>query len=59
MRYLDDKGVTMKGSLIHIVLDITNFGWIVYNWAIVYNCQNSLEVVVHMIIIDQCNQTVC
>ena len=33
------------------------FGSIVYNSAIVYNRQNFLKVAVHMIIIDQYNQT--
>ena len=32
-------------------------GSIVYNRAIVYKHQNFLKVVVHVIIIDQCNQT--
>ena len=30
---------------------------VVYNKAIVYKRQNVLKVVVHVIIIDQCNQT--
>ena len=34
------------------------FGSVVYNQAIVYKCQTFLKVVVHMIIIDLCNQTV-
>ena len=33
-------------------------GLIIYNQAIGYKCQNFLKVVVHMIIIDQYNQTV-
>ena len=33
------------------------FGSIVHNRAIVYKHQNFLKVVVHVIIIDQCNQT--
>ena len=33
------------------------FGSIVHNRAIVYKRQHVLKVVVHVIIIDQCNQT--
>ena len=41
-----------------IVPDSASFiGWIVYKRAIVYNLQKFLKVVVHVIIIDQCNQT--
>ena len=32
-------------------------GSVVYNQAIVYKCQNFLKVAVHLIIVDQSNQT--
>ena len=48
-QYLHDCAISWIPSLI--------FGSIVYNRAIVYKRHNFLKVVVHVIIIDQCNQT--
>ena len=50
--------VEVKCSLI-LCIGKDIFGLTVYNGAIVYRCQNFLKAVVHVVIINQCNQTMC
>ena len=44
---------------LHFATHPAFFGSIVYHGAIIYKCQNFLKVIVHMITVDQCNQTAC
>ena len=55
--YLNRRVFVMFESSFSAIVRKYCFGLIAYNRAIVYKPQNFLKVVVHVIIIDQSNQT--
>ena len=52
----DPKRAVWSGSTVFRVHQAI-IGSILYNRAIIYKRQNFLKIVIHVIIIDQCNQT--